>query len=93
MSNIEKILQNKQQIVEELYDWARTFDTEFDENDEPTTSSLDFVWGLAEKLKNNQCSPKDYDDILFHIWQINYNGEGNDEQEATFIKGFSYNVA
>jgi len=35
--------------------------------------SYNYVFSLAEKLKKNQCSYKDYDDIIFHIDQINYN--------------------
>lgn len=81
MSDIEKILQNKAQIVQELYDWAQTFDNEVDDDDEPTTETLDYIRSLAEKLENNRCSPKDYEDILFHIWQINYNGEEVNENE------------
>jgi hypothetical protein len=90
MSNIEKILQNKKHIIQELYDWAQTFDNEIDEDNEPTTIAFGYVWNLAEKLENNQCSPKDYEDILFHIWQINYNSENDEENEGTLIKGFSH---
>ncbi len=90
MSDIEKILQNKAQIVQKLYEWALVFVIDLDEYGNKTTEGLDYVWGLAEKLENNQCTQDDYENILFHIWQINYNGEYDDENEATFIKGFTH---
>lgn len=68
----EKIKNNKENIVHGLYEWAETFDMELDEEGEKTNKSYDYVWGLAERLENNECSEKDYEDILFHIYQINY---------------------
>jgi hypothetical protein len=69
---IRKILRYQDWLVEELYNWALTFEGELDYEGERTTESLDYVWNLAEKLENNQCDEKDYEDILFHIYQINY---------------------
>jgi hypothetical protein len=81
---IRKILRYQDWLVEELYNWATTFDWEYDDEGERTTASLDYVWNLAEKLENNLCDEKDYRDILFHIYQINY--------DRRVIKGWAISV-
>ncbi len=82
MDIIEKITAKKELIVSELYEWAETFNPENiiyneytidEEEEEEMFESYNYVFSLAEKLKKNQCSYKDYDDIIFHIDQINYN--------------------
>ncbi len=73
MDIIEKIYANRKQIIPELYEWAETFDWELDEDGERTLEPYNYVFGLAKKLDKNICTNKDYEDILFHIEQINYN--------------------
>ena len=73
LKEIKKILKKKDLISYHLYEWAETFDSEIDEEGEPTTESYDIVYSLAERLEHNQCSEEDYENILFHIDQINYN--------------------
>ena len=72
VKEIKKILKKKDLISYHLYEWAETFDGEIDEDGEPTTESYDIVYSLAERLENNQCNEEDYENILFHIDQINY---------------------
>ena len=72
MEIYEIIENNKVEILNNLFEWAETFDWELDEDGERVLDSYDFVFGLAEKLDKNICSYKDYVDILFHIEQINY---------------------
>lgn len=69
---IRKILRQREWIVDELHYWARTFDDELDEEGEPSSEAFDFIWNLADKLENDQCDKNDYREILFHIYQINY---------------------
>ena len=73
MNSIESIIKNKELIIRELYDWADSFDWELDEDGEDTTETYDYITDLATKLENNICDNKDYESILFHIGQINYN--------------------
>jgi hypothetical protein len=82
MNLIEKINLKKDLIISELKEWAETFNPEniiynantIDEEDElEMYQSYDFVKILAEKLENNNCNQEDYENILFHIDQINYN--------------------
>lgn len=73
MNIIEKIEANKKRILPELYEWAETFDWELDEDGERTLAPYNYVWELAERLDKKICKKKDYEDILFHIEQINYN--------------------
>ena len=75
MDEVEKILKNKEIIVSELYDWAHTFDNELDEEREQSWDAYNYVKNLAIRLENGLCNTKDYEDILFHIGQINYNEE------------------
>ena len=72
MSIVEKIVKNRKQIVDVLYEWAETFDVEKDEDGEKTTKSYDIVWELAQRLELNKCTENDYENIVFHIYQINY---------------------
>jgi hypothetical protein len=73
MNIIEKIELNRDQILPELYEWAETFDCEFDEDDEKTDMPYLEVYTLAQRLENGHCSKVDYKNILFHIEQINHN--------------------
>lgn len=73
MKIIEKIEQNRNQILPELYEWAETFDWELDEDGERTKEHYIEVFDLAQRLEKGQCDNNDYKNILFHIEQINYN--------------------
>lgn len=72
MEICEIIEQNKVIILDNLFERAETFDWEIDEDGERVLDSYDFVFGLVEKLDKNNCIYKDYEDMLFHIKQINY---------------------
>jgi len=71
MNFIEKINSQRSLIVAELYEWAETFIGEKDDEGEPTLESYTTVFDLAKKLENNNCSKEDYNNIEFHIYQIN----------------------
>ena len=73
MKIIDKINKNKYLVVTELYQWAETFIGEMDNEGEETMQSYDYVFDLAERLEKNECNDKDYEDIIFHIEQINHN--------------------
>ena len=73
MNITEKINNQKDLIVSELFQWAETFENELDDDGEKTLDSYDFVYNLAEKLENNTCNIEDYKNIKFNIDQINYN--------------------
>lgn len=70
---MQVIIKNKIRIIQELYEWAETFNWELDEEGERSLKNYDTVFNLVQKLENNLCSESDYIDILFHIKQINYN--------------------
>lgn len=69
---IKKIVSKKDIILPALYEWAYTFASEVDENGKSSSIAYDCVYGLAERLENDNCDEEDYRNILFHIWQINY---------------------
>jgi hypothetical protein len=80
MSNKELIEINKELIIQELYEWAETFhpnnviyNTLLEEEENNLLNSYQYVCNLADRLANQQCTSSDYDDIHFHIQQINYN--------------------
>jgi lysyl-tRNA synthetase class I len=82
MNIIEKINNKKELTISELYQWAETFNPEniiynvnnIDEEEENEMfESYNSIKSLAERLENNECNEKDYEDIIFHIGQINYN--------------------
>lgn len=70
---VKFVYENKAQIVNELYNWADTFDWELDEEDERTNVSLVAIRNLAKRLDKDLCTTEDYLNIEFHIFQINYN--------------------
>lgn len=72
MNNLETL---KHVLIPELYEWAETFIGEVDEEGELTMEPYDTVYSLAERFEAGTCSEADYRDILFHIWQINYDEE------------------
>lgn len=72
MNIIKKIEQNREQILPELYEWAETFDLEFDEDGEKTMEPYNEIFSLASRLQNGECNENDFKNILFHIQQINY---------------------
>jgi len=82
MTNIEKLLKNKDIILEELYEWAETFNPDnmlynihnIDENEEEEMyASYQEVKSLVERFEKDECNEEDFEKILFHIDQINDN--------------------
>ncbi|MDI9312829.1 MAG: hypothetical protein QM535_21645 [Limnohabitans sp.] len=72
--NISELIEsNKEKIIPELFEWAETFDWELDEEGERTVKPYLEVLTLAQRLDNGQCNNIDYQNILFHIEQINHN--------------------
>jgi hypothetical protein len=72
--NISKLIENnKEKIVPELFEWAETFDWEFDEDGEKTADPYFEVFELAQRLEKRQCRRDDFKNIMFHIEQINFN--------------------
>ncbi len=69
---VKFVHENKDLIVRELDDWAKTFEYELDEDGEKTDVSFDKVHSLAERLEEGICTDEDYTNIEFHIFQINY---------------------
>jgi hypothetical protein len=72
MNLIELIDTNKEEILLVLYEWAETFDFELDEEGERTSKPYNYVFDLAERFEKGECDKADYQDILFHIEQINH---------------------
>lgn len=73
MNITELIESNKEKIIPELLEWAETFDLELDEDGEKTLEPYESVFNLARRLESGKCSINDYNNIIFHIEQINYN--------------------
>jgi len=73
---IKQIHYYKNIVINELESWAFTFNPEmeesYDEGMEENVGGYDIVHSLVERLKTNKCTKEDYENILFHIWQINY---------------------
>ncbi|HEX9828123.1 MAG TPA: hypothetical protein VGA80_16100 [Flavobacteriaceae bacterium] len=66
----------KSWINDELKNWAETFNNSYpdhmEEVIEEEKKSFDEIQTLIEKFSKNECSKDDYENILFHIWQIKY---------------------
>lgn len=65
--------QYKDWIIQELIDWAETFNNKYPEYMEEIideeTAAYDNIHKLIGRLKDNICSKKDYENIIFHLWQ------------------------
>jgi endonuclease III-like uncharacterized protein len=61
-------------ILDELESWAETFNNIYPEYMEQViedeNNSYNEIHSLIDKLNKDQCSKEDYENILFHIWQI-----------------------
>jgi hypothetical protein len=64
---------HKEKILPELFEWAETFDWELDEDGEKTMEPYNEIFTLAKRLETGECKEQDYENILFHINQINFN--------------------
>lgn len=63
----------KNWLVPKLESWNLTFDeTEYSEDGEPIepTTSLDLI--LPRLKADKQLTPQEYEEILFHLWQIHF---------------------
>jgi len=63
----------KDWIIQELIDWAETFNNKYPDYMEEIIDEENAVYKsihkLVGKLKDNSCSKKDYENIIFHMWQ------------------------
>ncbi len=66
----------KSWILTELENWAETFNNNYpdykEELIEEENKSYKFIHSLIDKFSNDECSKDDYENILFHLWQIKY---------------------
>lgn len=62
----------KDWVIDELSSWALTFIDEKDDEGEATSKSYDLIIKLVNKFEQNSCSSEDYENILFHLWQIEH---------------------
>ena len=66
----------KNWIIYELENWAETFSNNYPDNMEEVIEEekkvYDFIHSLIDKYSNDECSKDDYENILFHIWQIKH---------------------
>ncbi len=81
-NKIRKLNKNKNKILPLLFDWADTFSPEniiydtntIDEEDEENMIEDYYsVLNLFERFESGNCDSNDYENIFFHISQINYN--------------------
>ncbi|WP_194766968.1 hypothetical protein [Tamlana sp. I1] len=63
-------------IIDELESWKQTFNNQYPDHKEQVISeeknSYDEIQTLIEKITKNECSKIDYENILFHLWQIKH---------------------
>jgi len=85
----------KEWLIDELSSWARTWEGEDEEvlmGEEPKASGFDNVMALVDKLENNQLDEHDYREIVFHLYQMNYDdieeGLPISEQDSSDISSF-----
>lgn len=63
-------------IIDELEIWKQTFNNQYPDHLEQIIldekKSYDNIQSLIDKISENKCSKEDYENILFHLWQIKH---------------------
>ena len=66
----------KSWVIDELESWAETFNNNYPDHMEGAIEEekkgFDKIHSLIDKLSKDECTKDDYENILFHIWQIKY---------------------
>lgn len=62
----------KEWVIDELSSWALTFIDEKDSEGEPTSETYDSIMKLVTNFEKTICLSEDYENILFHLWQIEH---------------------
>lgn len=69
--------QYKSWVIEKLEDWAETFNNNYpdylEDKIEEETNAYNSIKTLIERYSDGNCSKEEYETILFHIWQKEYN--------------------
>ncbi len=69
--------QYKSWIIERLENWAETFNNNYpdhlEEKIEEESNTYNSIKNLIDKYTNGNCTREEYENVLFHIWQIEYN--------------------
>lgn len=64
-------------IINELENWAETFNNNYPDHMEDELEDeikvFDEIQSLIKKLTKDKCTKNEYENILFHLWQIKYN--------------------
>ncbi len=61
-------------VIYQLSSWRDTFEDDKDK-DGYETKTWESINALIERIKVNKCTKKDYENILFHLWQKFYDQE------------------
>ena len=56
-------------LIQVLDSWKETFDNESDEETEGDEEAYKKVSSLIQKIKKGELNQKDWDTIIFHLWQ------------------------
>lgn len=73
--------QSKEWLHKQMLDWAFTFQDIYIDKDEypeeykENNASYKFVNSLAKKIKKGKLTVRDYEEIVFHLYQKNYNAD------------------
>ena len=61
-------------VINELESWKHTFNNQYPDHMEETieneNKAFDNINNLIIKLSKSECKKEDYENILFHLWQI-----------------------
>ena len=64
----------KNWVIDELESWKHTFNNQYPDHMEEIIENenkvINNINKLITKLSNSECTKEDYENILFHLWQL-----------------------
>ena len=83
---INQLKARKEELLPELFSWVTTFEPMRNIRDYPEDEEeYSEVFDLMTRFREDKCDENDFSNILFHISQMNYSNDEDDEEEVRII--------
>lgn len=92
---IEQLKARKEELLPELFSWVTTFEPMRNIRDYPEDEEVySAIFDLMTRFEEDKCDENDFSNILFHISQMNYFADDDDEVRIVgFEKLSNYEIS